>query len=56
MQDLITKANFKYSSVLLTIFFVIFSSNFSGLLPYTQTITSQLLFTLILSFVTLFVI
>ena len=56
MSDLITKNNFNYISVLNTLFTLIFLSNFSGLLPYTQTITSQLLFTLILSFVILLVI
>lgn len=56
MSDLITKNNFNYISVLNTLFTLIFLSNFSGLLPYTQTLTSQLLFTLILSFVILLVI
>ncbi len=56
MSDLITGNNFNYISVLNTLFTLIFLSNFSGLLPYTQTLTSQLLFTLILSFVILLVI
>jgi F-type H+-transporting ATPase subunit a len=56
MRDLITVKNFNYISVLTSLFFIIFTSNFSGLLPYTQTVTSQLLFTLVLSFLTMFLI
>lgn len=56
MSDLIKMGNFNYLTFLAVLFFVIFSSNFSGLLPYTQTITSQLFFTLIISFITMLLI
>ena len=56
MLDLITSSNFNYISIITTIFYVIFASNFSGIIPYTQTITSQLLFTLILSLTSMFLI
>jgi ATP synthase subunit 6 len=55
-MDLITFNNFNYISLITTLFYVIFTTNFSGLLPYTQTITSQLLFTLILSLISMFLI
>lgn len=56
LGDLITRANYNYSSLISTLFVGIFICNFSGLLPYTQTVTSQLLFTLVLSFLVMFII
>jgi hypothetical protein len=52
--DLITEKNFNYFDTVNMLFAVIFLSNFSGLLPYSQTVTSQLLLTLIISMILMF--
>lgn len=54
--DLVSVKNFNYTDLITLFFSLIFSCNFAGLLPYTQTITSQLLFTLFLSSVTMLLI
>lgn len=56
MSDLILENNYNYISLLNTFFLAIFLNNFSGLLPYTHTLTSQLFFTLLLSFIVLIMI
>ena len=54
--DLIAAKNANYIDLVTLFFSIIFSCNFVGLVPYTQTITSQLLFTLILSSITMLLI
>lgn len=49
VSDLILEKNYNYFDLANTLFSVIFLANFSGLLPYSQTITSQLLLTLLIS-------
>ena len=48
---LITEKNYNYFDIVNTLFSVIFLANFSGLLPYSQTITSQLLLTLTIALI-----
>lgn len=47
--DLVTNENYNYSDLISLLFAIIFTANVSGLVPYTQTVTSQIIFTLILS-------
>jgi len=54
--DLVTAKNDNYADLVTLFFSMIFSCNFAGLIPYTQTITSQLLFTLVLSSLTMLII
>ncbi len=54
VTDLVNKANYNYNDVITTFFSIIFTSNFSGLIPYSQTVTSQMVFTISLSMLTMF--
>lgn len=45
-----TKRNFIYFGIVLFLFSFIFSSNFSGTIPYTFTVTSHAIITFLLSF------
>lgn len=54
--DLINKKNFNYIDFIGGLFVLILFSNLSGLFPYSQTITAQILFTLSISFVSMFII
>lgn len=56
VADLISKKNYNYVSIVATFFLIIFFSNISGLLPLTHTLTSQLIFTLVLSIITIFIV
>lgn len=49
ISSLINKKNYNYNDLIGLYFCLIFSANFVGLVPYTQTITSQLAVTLFLS-------
>jgi F0F1-type ATP synthase membrane subunit a len=51
IKNIITKKNFNYTDLLITYFSIIFAANITGLIPYSQTITAQILFTLILSLI-----
>lgn len=54
VTDLVSKANYNYNDTITTFFSVIFTANFSGLIPYSQTITSQMVFALSLSMIIMF--
>jgi len=56
ISDIISKKNYNYNDLVTIYFSIIFSCNLFGLLPYSQTLTAQLLFTLILSLLSLFTI
>jgi len=56
IKDLIKKTNYIYIDNIITIFLTIFCSNIIGLLPYTQTLTAQLVCTLFLSLFTILII
>jgi F0F1-type ATP synthase membrane subunit a len=47
--DLVSEKNYNLFDLINMLFMAIFLSNFAGLVPYSQTITSQLLLTIILS-------
>lgn len=49
--DLITEKNYNYYDTVNMLFGVVFLANFSGLLPYSQTITSQLLLTITIALI-----
>jgi len=53
VTDLVARSNYNYMDVITALFSVIFSANFSGLIPYAQTATSQMVFALILSLSTM---
>lgn len=52
--DLISEKNYNVFDLINMVFVSIFLANFSGLIPYSQTITSQLLVTIILSLILMF--
>jgi ATP synthase subunit 6 len=54
--DIINKKNFTYIDFIGGVFVLILFSNLSGLFPYSQTISAQLIFTLSISFISMFVI
>jgi F-type H+-transporting ATPase subunit a len=54
--DLVTSKNANYADLVTLFFSLIFSCNFAGLIPYTQTISSQIIFTLMLSSLTMLII
>lgn len=54
VTDLVSKANYNYNDMITTFFSIIFTANFSGLIPYSQTATSQMVFALALSMITMF--
>jgi ATP synthase subunit 6 len=56
ITDLNSAKNFNYIEIVTLFFSIIFICNFSGLLPYAQTITSQMLFTLLLSGTTMLIV
>lgn len=51
IKNIITKKNFNYLDLLISYFAIIFAGNVTGLIPYSQTITAQILFTLVLSLI-----
>jgi len=53
IKDLIKKVNYMYIDNIITIFIIIFCCNIIGLLPYTQTLTAQLICTLFLALFTI---
>jgi ATP synthase subunit 6 len=54
IENNINKKALKFFPFIFTLFFVIILSNFFGMVPYSFTITSHLIFTLFLSFLTFF--
>jgi len=56
VTDLVSKVNYNYNDMITTFFSIIFTANFSGLIPYSQTATSQMVFALALSLITMFTI
>lgn len=56
VTDLVSKENYNYNDIITTFFSIIFTANFSGLIPYSQTATSQMVFALVLSMITMFTI
>lgn len=49
--DLVSEKNYNLFDLMNMLFISVFLANFAGLVPYSQTITSQLLVTLILSMI-----
>lgn len=56
VTDLVSRGNYNYNDMVTTFFSIIFTANFSGLIPYSQTATSQMVFALVLSLITMFTI
>jgi F0F1-type ATP synthase membrane subunit a len=54
--DLVSEKNYNIFDLVNMLFISIFLANFSGLLPYSQTITSQLIVTIIFSVILMFAI
>lgn len=54
--DIVSKKNYNYSDIITIFFSLIFICNFSGLIPYSQTVTAQILFTFVLSLITILII
>ena len=54
IEQNVNKTALKYFPFIFTLFLVILLSNFIGMVPYSFTITSHLIFTLFLSFLTFF--
>ena len=54
IEQNVNKSALKYFPFIFTLFLVILLSNFIGMVPYSFTITSHLIFTLFLSFLTFF--
>jgi ATP synthase subunit 6 len=56
ISDIISKKNYNYNEIVTLYFSIIFTCNLFGLLPYSQTLTAQLIFTILLSLLSLFTI
>lgn len=53
VTDIVSNENFNFSDIVTTLFSFIFAANFSGLIPYSQTLTSQMVVALSLSMITM---
>jgi len=53
VKNIIQKKSYNYSDLLSVFFSIIFVSNLSGLIPYSQTVTAQIIFALALSLITM---
>lgn len=53
IMDIVSKKNYNYNDLITAFFAIIFTCNFSGLIPYSQTVTAQMIFTLVLSLITM---
>lgn len=53
VKNIIQKKSYNYTDLLSVFFSIIFVCNLSGLVPYSQTVTAQMIFALILSLITI---
>jgi F-type H+-transporting ATPase subunit a len=53
VKNIIQKKSYNYTDLLSVFFSIIFVSNLSGLIPYSQTVTAQMVFALVLSLITM---
>lgn len=53
VKNIIQKKSYNYTDLLSVFFSIIFVCNLSGLIPYSQTVTAQIVFALVLSLITI---
>jgi F-type H+-transporting ATPase subunit a len=53
VKNIIQKKSYNYTDLLSVFFSIIFVCNLSGLIPYSQTVTAQMVFALVLSLITM---
>ena len=56
VSDIISQKNYNYNEFITVYFSIIFACNLFGLLPYSQTVTAQIIFTIFLALLSLFTI